>query len=84
MNEGYKSGGTPGGKWGCALAAMVGVPLLGFAILLSALGDCAPDASCHHDLDWLLILAALATAAVVGFTSRGLINAVIRRWTNGS
>ncbi|WP_333570903.1 hypothetical protein [Sphingomonas sp.] len=84
MNEGYKSGGTPGGKWGCALAAIVGVPLLGLIILLSAWGDCASDVSCHHDPNWLLILAALATAAVVGFISRALINAAIRRWTNGS
>ncbi|WP_133243791.1 hypothetical protein [Sphingomonas pokkalii] len=66
MNEGYKSGGTIGGKWGCALAAIVGVPILGFVILLSALGDCAPDVSCRHDLDWLLILAALADLGRVG------------------
>ncbi|WP_433910835.1 hypothetical protein [Sphingomonas yabuuchiae] len=53
-------------------------------ILLSALGDCVPEASCHHDLDWLLVAAALAVAAVVGFGSRAAINAIISRWHNGS
>lgn len=83
MDQGYQSGGTTGGKWGCGMAALVGLPLLGFVILLSALGDCVPDAPCHHDLDWLLIVAALAVAAVFGFGSRALINSVIRRRTNG-
>jgi hypothetical protein len=84
MDKGYQSGGTPGGKWGCGVAALTGVPLLGFVILLSALGDCIPDAPCHHDLDWLLMAAALAIAAVAGFGSRALINAIIRRRRNGS
>ena len=84
MNDGYQSGSTPGGKWGCGLAALVGVPLLGIVILLSALGDCVPDAPCHHDLDWFLMLAALGIAAVVGLGSRALINYVIHRRTNGS
>ncbi len=84
MDDGYQSGGTPGGKWGCGLAALVGAPSLGFVILLGALGDCVPDGPCHHDLDWLLMVAALGIAAVVGFGSRALINYVICRRTNGS
>jgi hypothetical protein len=83
MDEGYQSGSTAGGKWGCGLAALVGLPLLGFVILLGALGDCVPDAACHHDLDWQLIVAALAVAAAVGFGSRALINAIIYRRTDG-
>lgn len=79
MAEGYQSGGTLGGKWGCGLAALVGLPLVGFVILLSALGDCVPGDPCHHNLDWLLIAAALAIAALVGFGSRAVINAIIRR-----
>lgn len=82
MDEGYQGGGTPGGKWGCGLAALVGVPLLGFVILLSALGDCVPDAPCHQDLEGLLMGAALAIAAA-GFGSRVLINSIIRRRTDG-
>lgn len=84
MNEGYQGGGTPGGKWGCALAALVGLPLLGFVTILGALGDCDSDAPCHHNLDWLLFLAALAIAALVGFGSRALINYIIRRRADGS
>lgn len=84
MEEGYRSGGTPGGKWGCGLAAFVGLPLLGFVILLSALGDCVPGDPCHHGLDWPLIGAALGIAALVGFGSRAAINAIIRRRDNGS
>ena len=84
MNEGYQGGGTPGGKWGCALAALVGLPLLGFVIILGALGDCDPDAPCHHNLDWLLFLASLAIAALVGVGSRALINYMIRRRADGS
>ncbi|MCT8002390.1 hypothetical protein ACQKJZ_06490 [Sphingomonas sp. NPDC019816] len=84
MADGYRSGGTPGGKWGCGIAALVGLPLLGCVILLSALGDCVPEAPCRHDLDWLLVAAALAVAAVVGFGSRAAINAIISRWHNGS
>lgn len=84
MNDGYQSGATPGGKWGCGLAALVGVPLLSFVVLLGALGDCVPNAPCHHDLDWLLMVAAWGIVAVVGFGSRVLINYVVRRRTNGS
>jgi hypothetical protein len=78
-----KGGGTPGGKWGCGLAALVGGPLLGFVILLSALGDCVPDAPRHQDLEGLLMAAALAIAAAVGFGSRILINSINRRRTDG-
>lgn len=65
------------------MAALVGLPLLGFVILLGALSDCVPDAACHHDLDWLLIVAALAVVAAVGFGSRALINAIVRRRKDG-
>ena len=84
MDDGYQSGGTPGGKWGCGLAALVGVPLLSFVVLLSALGGCVPNAPCHHDPDKFLMVAARGIVAVVGFGSRVLINYVIRRRTNGS
>jgi hypothetical protein len=72
--EGYRGGGTVGGKVGCALAAVVGLPLLGLAILISALGDCMPDAPCNHDPQWWLILGALAISLTVGAVVRALIN----------
>ncbi len=84
MDEGYQSGGTPGGPWGCGFALLIGLPLLGFALLVSALGDCAPDTPCNHNLNWLLIVGALGTAAIVGFASRAVINAVARRRRSGS
>lgn len=84
MSEGYQSGGTLGGKWGCGLAALVGMPMLGFVVIMGALGDCVPDAPCQHDLDWRLILGALAIAALVGVGGRAVINYIISRRTNGS
>lgn len=75
----YKGGGTAGGKWGCALSAVIGVPLLCLAVLLSALGDCAPDTPCNHDIGWKLQLGTLAVAALVGFGSRTVVNRWIGR-----
>ena len=75
----YEDAGTVGGKWGCALSALIGLPLLGFAVLISTLGDCLPEDPCDHRLDWELIGAALVIAAVVGFGSRAIINWVVRR-----
>ena len=68
-----------GGKWGCGVAALVGLPLLGFAILVSALGDCIPDAPCNHDLQWYLILGALTIALAIGIVVRVLINRFAKR-----
>jgi hypothetical protein len=85
MDDGrYKGGGTAGGKLGCALSAIVGVPLLCMAILLSALGDCIPNEPCNHDIGWKLQLGALLIAAIVGLCSRLLINRLVaRRHANG-
>jgi hypothetical protein len=77
--EGYRGGGTVGGKVGCALAAVVGLPLLGLAILISVLGDCMPDAPCNHDPQWWLILGALAFSLAVGAVVRTLINRLAER-----
>jgi hypothetical protein len=76
---GYEVAGTAGGKWGCALSALVGLPLLGLAILAATLGDCLPEDPCEKSLDGGLISAALAIAAVVGFGSKAIINAIVRR-----
>jgi hypothetical protein len=75
VNEsGYEGGGTVGGKWGCALAAIIGGPLIAFPFLLDALGDCVPGTKCTKGPDWLLVAAAVVIACVVGFASRWLIN----------
>lgn len=78
-DRGYRGGGTLGGKWGCGIAALVGLPLLSLAILVSALGDCIPDARCDHDIEWQLILGALAIALVIGTVVRLLINQFAKR-----
>lgn len=53
--------------------------LLSLAILVSALGDCIPDARCDHDIEWQLILGALAIALVIGTVVRLLINQFAKR-----
>jgi hypothetical protein len=83
MDEGYQGGGTPGGKWGCGLAALVGGPLLGFVILLSAQETAFQTLAAIKISNGLLMAAALAIAAAVGFGSRVLINSIIRRRTDG-
>lgn len=80
---GYRGSGTAGGKWGCALAVVVGGPLLGLAVLVSALCDCIPDARCNHDLQWWLILGALAITLAIGVAGRALINRFFDRRGNG-
>jgi len=77
MREGrYHGGDTIGGKWGCAVSVIVGLPLIGIAYLIAALGDCVPGADCIDG--WKLILAAVAITALVGFAARCAINAIYR------
>ncbi len=76
QNEGV---GTIGGKWGCGLSALIGVPLLGLAVFVSTYGDCLPEDACDTGLDWTLIGAAAAIAALVGFGSRFIVNRLVRR-----
>lgn len=72
--SGYRGEGTPGGRVGCGLAALVGAPLALGVFVLGALGDCAPDVDCHRGLDWRLMAAAIAIAAVIGLTARVIVN----------
>jgi hypothetical protein len=58
---------------------LVGLPLLSFAVLASALGDCAPDAACNHRILWWLLTPGIMIAALVGLGSRAIINWMIRR-----
>ncbi len=75
--HGYTGGGTIGGKWGCAISALVGLPLLGFAFVAAALEQCARDAHCIPD--WQLFGGAIAITTVAGFVSRAGINALVKR-----
>jgi hypothetical protein len=80
----YRDGTTLGGKIGCVMAALVGVPLIGIVFIVSSFGDCAPDAQCHRGIDWPLMACAIAIAAVVGSGVRWLTNWIKGRGTNGS
>ena len=82
--SGYQPSTTTGGKIGCAMSALVGVPLIGIVFILSVLGDCVPDVKCSRGLDWSLMGGAIAIAAAVGFGVRSLTNWIKARWRNGS
>lgn len=79
MADGYQGGGTIGGKWGCALSAALGVPLIVGAFVLSAYGDCAEGVACHHGINWRLIAGAALAAIGLGFGTRLLVNVTFRR-----
>ena len=77
----YKGGGTRGGKWGCALAALFGVPVFMFATLVASLGDCMPNVECHPGF-WLeVVLPTALVATPIGLGVRWLVN---RRSNNDS
>jgi hypothetical protein len=82
--EGYQGGGSVGGKLGCGLAAITAVPLLGSAFVIASLGQCAADNQLDCVPHWLLFVGALLVIATVGFGTKAIVNAVVRRWRNGS
>jgi hypothetical protein len=76
----YDSGRTVGGKWGCALSAIVGVPLLVLLWIPYAFSHCDPDVGCHEaSLFLTVIVPGALVAALVGFLSRAIINDFMRR-----
>ena len=75
MHEGsYKNDATIGGKWGWALSAIVGVPLLGFSIMVSTWGDWVPNEPCNHPPVWWLLLPSKIIAGLVGIGAQAAIN----------
>lgn len=76
-DDGYQSPATIGGKIGCAVAAVVGVPLFGFAFLVNALGDCFADEDCHQQNWWLYVFAAVF-ATLLGLAVRWLTNRFLK------
>lgn len=75
---GFHGGGTAGGKWGCAIAALVGLPVLGVLMLVAALGDCAPGAACRNGFWTMVVLPTLLVVVPVGFGVRWLVNRLRR------
>jgi hypothetical protein len=78
--SGYQGGTTTGGKWGCAFAALVGVPLFSFLIIVQALGDCSPDVEYHSGFWAYVVLPTIAAALPVGLAVRVVVN---RFWGSG-
>jgi hypothetical protein len=67
--DGYKGGPTPEGKFGCLIGSLIGVPTGIFLLLADALGDCAPDGSCHHGFLLNVLLPSVGITAVVGLAA---------------
>ena len=78
----YRSGGTLGGKLGCAFAAVVGLPLIGAALIYASMGDCAPGADCIAG--WKVIAGAAVIAGLAGVGARAAINAFAHSRRGGS
>lgn len=78
----YQGGGTLGGKLGCAVAALVGLPLIGAAFIFASMGDCVPGAECIAG--WKVIAGAVIIAGLAGAGARAASNAFARRRRGGS
>ena len=77
MDEtGYKSGNTAGGRWGCAISIIVGLPLISLALIVASMGSCVPGEQCTSG--GTLLLIACGITLVVGVGARAGINAVVR------
>lgn len=73
MNDhGYRPGGGPGLRWGCATTLIVGVPLLVSALGGAAMGHCAPGASCPAG--WQLLGGAVLIAVLCGLAVGASVN----------
>ena len=84
MSDGkYQGGTTAGSKWGCAVAAVIGVPLLYFLTLVDALGDCVPDSNCKKGFLPFIVAPTVVVAAVLFFVVRLVMNKM-RRSAGGS
>ena len=44
--DGYRGGPTPEGLWGCLVAALIGIPIFLFLMLVTSLGDCGGGSEC--------------------------------------
>ena len=79
MSNGYRGGGTTGGRWGCGLAFLIGFPLFAFLLFITTFGDCVPDEQCHGSVFIYVVLPTALAAALFGFGSRAIINRAIQK-----
>jgi hypothetical protein len=73
-DSGYRGGTTAASKWGCATAAIIGVPLFCFLILVDALGDCIPEADCKKGFLLFVVAPTFVVAAVLFLAVRFIVN----------
>lgn len=72
MSEGYQ--GLPkSDKWGCLMAAVLGVPVFLFLLGLDALGDCKPDTTCQKGFLMMVLMPSLIIAGVVFWSVRTIV-----------
>jgi hypothetical protein len=79
MARGDKGTPSTGGKCGCAVAVIVGVPLIAMTMLIDALGDCAAGTTCRRGADWISLAVVLAVAALLGLGTWAMVNWVVSR-----
>jgi hypothetical protein len=66
--------GLAGGeKWGCAVAALVAVPLFLFLLAVDAVGDCAPDSGCTKGFWTNVLLPSAMIVTLIFFGVRWAI-----------
>lgn len=73
MPEGSYKGLAGGEKWGCGVAALIGVPLFLFLLAVDAVGDCAPDSGCTKGFWTNVLLPSAIIATLVFFGVRWAI-----------
>jgi hypothetical protein len=84
-DSGYQSGGTIGGKLGCAVSAVIGLPMAGLMLFFSgsATTDCGHSKTCSPAIELITNLLFLsAVLLVIGFGIRLGVNgriAIFRR-----
>jgi hypothetical protein len=74
--DGRYNGPAAPEKWGCAAAAVVGVPLFLFLLLSDALGDCEPSPTCHHGFMRMVLAPSVVAITLLFLATR----AIVRRW----
>jgi len=74
MSDRYEGGLTRGGRWGCAIAGILGTPLFLFLLVDNALGDCEPDSPCHKGFWTMVLLPTLLLAVPIGLLARWVAN----------
>jgi len=71
--DSYDGGLSRANKWGLVGAAIVGLPLFAFLLLMDALGDCEPGTGCRKGFLLMVLAPTFIAASAVGLTVRLLV-----------